>query len=111
MNGVALEWISAEDDSQLAVDAAASFTRSAGNAPPPISSLIPNIVLSGALVVGELLSLVAHGPAAGSTWARDLVSNSLVPPTGIWGVFFLGAGGAAFFRNVGLLVNTSTDGD
>ena len=105
MNGVALKFVAANEDAVLAEAAAASFATSAEAQGPPLAAVLPDLLMSGSLLTGELLSFAARsGPAAGSTWAKGALQSGLLPPVGPAGAILLAVSGAAFARNVGLLL-------
>ena len=105
MNGVALRYVAADEDASLAEAAAASFAASAEAKGPPLRAVLPDLVMSGSLLAGELLSFAARsGPAAGSTWAKGALQSGLLPPIGPAGAVLLAVSGAAFARSVGLLL-------
>jgi len=109
MNGVALRHVTATEDPSLSEEAAATFARSAALRRPTLKSVAPDLIMSGSLFIGEVLSLSAHvGPR--TPWARDVLMNPLVPPGGVVGVFLLGVSGAALARNIGLLINQPEEG-
>ena len=108
INGLALDFVSADVDEALAASADATFESSPALRRAPFASVLPELVLGGALVGGELIGFAVRlGPAAKTPWAAAALD--ILPPGGPAGTMLLGFGMIVVARNVGLLLNANSE--
>jgi len=105
INGVTLRHVPDTAAPQLAAAAAEAFAASTSATRPPLSAVLPDLVLSGLLVIGELLHVAAAGPEAAQTWGPAVLPY--LPPGGPVGAALLAVGAAVFGRNAFLLAQSS----
>lgn len=107
MNGVALRFSSEADDPESAERAAETFAQSTLARRPPLAAVLPELVLGSVLVLGELVGLLARGPASGTSWAAAALP--WLPPGGLAGAVLGAFGTTVVTRNVGLLLASQED--